>query len=276
MITPEAKLEVITLDGPAGCGKTTNSRAASEALTDLGNVGLESAGRCFRSITASVQEEFGPDADMYADPQKLDECIETVLELPQTFDASYWDNLDSPAVEGLVSVVGSRPIAQTAGERWYTLVTQAAIDKGLDLLVIEGRNPRDRIQSFIDEGKVISALDLMILCDPRIAAARVYRRAHPEVHDASEIPEDILDDMTIKLVLRRNRDLMREVNPFRHPTYSLTFQQGRDLAEGITDRARYHAASSRLPLTINFDTSHMKLEPMKDAVRALARSAVRK
>jgi hypothetical protein len=237
-------------------------------------VGAVSAGDFYRDVTAEVLRELGWTEGV---PPKYNEdtltrVVDAVTARPGIYEDQNWRSLAKP-VEALVSTIGGHASAQRAGAQWHDRVVEAAIEAEKDALVIDGRNPRDRIADFIYSGQVVSALDLMLHCDVEEAARRALRREHGQQFQPT--PEAIQERAVI-VAERRRKDAQRQDRPFVTPAEDerIDYRPPLMTPHAATVLSRTEARDPQFPLTIYFDTTRLPFEPMKGHITGLAGAAV--
>ena len=190
---------VVTIDGPAGAGKSTTARAVASRLGFL----YVDTGALYRALALKVQEAgISPD-----DPDEVRSCIESArLDLSGSPDhAQVWlDGRDvsreirTPAVSELASRLAALPEV-----RAHLVETQRAL-AGHGSLVAEGRDlgtvvfPTAEVKIFLDAG-----LDV-----------RARRRARDLQERGIPVP---LEQVREELERRDLRDRSRAQSPLRPP-----------------------------------------------------------
>lgn len=142
---------------------------------------------------------------------------------------------------------------------WYARTALRAYEEGADILALDGRNPRLRVdeQLAAHDRRVQPALDLYMLCDLHEAARRTLLGqgvAHPTAEQLAAMFET--------LRARRTRDRHRTDNPFIVPVASVAFLPGQTTPESVVQRS-WQAADA--PLTITLDNRPLLKLPLEPA-----------
>ena len=217
---------VVTIDGPAGSGKSTTARAVAERL---GLRHLDS-GALYRAVTFALLEQDVPPDEW--DRVSLDELRRLPLEIHPAdsgFQVSYDGRILGPelrdeGVTGHVSTVAALPAVR---ERLLDLQRTAARDGGL---VADGR----------DMGTVVfPEADVKIFLTADLEE-RARRRVRERVE--GEPDDDEVESEVERIARRDRRDTERKLSPLKRPagavvvdTTGATFEEQ---VEAVVDRVK--------------------------------------
>ncbi len=191
---------IVTIDGPAGSGKSTAAKALAKRL----EMAYLDTGAMYRAVTFRALRA-GVDL---ADPDALSECAQAAeIRLEYAGDALrvLLDGQDvSEAIRSTEVTDNSHYIASAAGVRTVLVATQRAIAGQLGSVVTEGR----------DQGSVVfpgAVAKFYLNADPDVRA----RRRHAELQARGEY----VDYGAIReaIVTRDHRDANRDVAPLVKP-----------------------------------------------------------
>lgn len=187
---------LITIDGPAGAGKTTVSRL----LADFLNYRYLDTGALYRSVAYSIQKS-GVD---FEDPKALSAHLKSFLLTPKPDKNGFrlfWNDRDitdfirTPEISMMASAVSAKPQV-----REFLLDVQRQMGRE-KALVCEGR----------DMGTVVfpdADIKFYLDADPRIRACRRFREMEPR---AGLTLEDIERDIR----KRDQNDSQRAISPLK-------------------------------------------------------------
>ena len=258
-------MRTILLDGESKVGKTSVNNAIIEDLQRGHSVLLADAGAFFRRITAAVLDILKVKNADAVPPDVLDKAVKKVLRAGTAFEDEYpWGDLEREPVGKLVSVISQRADVQAAGELWYAETAERALASGVDVLVLNGRNPRARLGNH-DIGL---CLELLIQCDPEVAGLRAVLAKGIAKFSVAVIAKE-----RDAVIARRQLDRNRADNPFVEPPHVLPFVVGKSSPKQLLADS-WDAPAAEAPYTIGFDTSHVPIEVMTKNVQALAHSAL--
>lgn len=265
----------VYIDGETKTGKGAASKVIAGALSDKGlHVYYDVAGDFYRRYVAQVRRHLGlDDAQDLPTGKILEDAARIVHEKRLAFeqDDSLGD-LQRPAIGKSVSVLGELATAQRAGDEWWVITTKRALDAGADVLVIDARNPRLRMDEAMKASGITvkTSLNLFMTCDPDEAARRTLLGNGV----AKPTPEQIAAER-VNVISRRERDRQRKVNPFIMPVASVPFIPAVMSATSCI-RQSWHKQpdESELPTTITLDNTHISKPEMLAAVSSLACAAV--
>lgn len=250
-------MQVITLDGPSKTGKTCVGANLQEALVPEvdGPIRFGTAGDFFRRLTVAVIDQVGVEAP---GPEMARE-LEKVIANEEAFDESrQWGDLQRPEVENLVSTIGPRPEVQVAGRQWFDQFPARALEDGVSLLIIDGRNPRRSLARALRHQDTDLILDLFMDCEVETAVGRLGLSKPEEVTRVAQLAKRRQNDSSF----------------FRYPRPEDTVQfepMAQDTTRDVVRAARDHAEP---PATIYLDTTPLNLAQVYDVTTRLARSAL--
>lgn len=260
----------VYVDGESKTGKGAACAAVVAALRAHGlRVYHDVAGDFFRRFTTLVRQELElSDADALPTGAALAEAAAAVYREGAAFDAAAeLGDLQRPAIGSSVSTVGELPLVQRAGNEWYARAAAQAQADGADVLALDGRNPRLRIEEQCADAPVRAVFDLYIVCDLYEAARRTLLAA------GTTDPTDVqLAAMFETLRTRRTRDRQRRDNPFIVPVAGVTFVPGRTEPTAVV--AQSWRAVHGAPLPIILDNTHIDKPSMLAAVAELGVAAI--
>lgn len=267
------RTRVLTVDGPSVSSKSSVLKVAFGELSLSADVQCEVAGDFFRGVTAGIYQEVGDDIDrVTSDPETLDRFIECVLNGRGVNQPTSPDDLDAAVIDANVSKIGQRDITQYAIQGWYDSKIEQAVRAKRSFLVLDGRNPRERIRQHIEDETVVSALDLLLNCSVSVAATRALLRASRH----SEVPiDDSPEAVAIKereIIERREMDARRKIYPYKPPLFYLDYREW-ETGEGLVAKSWGNAING-LPTTIRLDTTQLTLDEQSGKVRELVGAAV--
>ena len=213
---------LITVDGEAKTAKTTAGSAISYALREQGmNVFEADAGAFFRRLTVGALELLGfrdlTGIEVLADISETDlhRILPEVIEKDLAYEKREWGGLIKfKIVEKYVSVIGKTIDSQNAMDDWYGRMLQAATQDPYDVLVINARNPRERLLN-----SAIPVPDLpLVYCKPREAARRIlFARGNKNPTPLQ------LNVQETDVVTRRTSDRERSHYPYVEPEIRLPY-----------------------------------------------------
>ena len=265
----------IYIDGETKTGKGAASKVIASSLTDKGlNVYYDVAGDFYRRYVAQVRKHLRlTDEDVLPTGKVLEDAARIVHEKRLAFekDESLGD-LQRPAIGTSVSVLGELATAQRAGDEWWVITAKMAKDAGVDVIVIDGRNPRLRMEEAMKSSGVTvkTSLNLFMTCDPDEAARRTLLGTGVKKPTDEQIAAE-----RVNVISRRERDRQRIENPFILPIKSVPFIPAVMSVSSVV-RQSWHKQpdGSELPTTITLDNTNISKPEMLAAVSSLACSAV--
>jgi cytidylate kinase len=268
-------LRAIYIDGETKTGKGAAGLAIADALRADGlKVYYDIAGDFFRRYVAVVRQYLQLDeaAALPLGPV-LEEAATKVYEWRKPFEKDLdLGDLQRQAISDSVAVLSKLPVVQQAGAEWYLRSAVAASEAGADVLVLDGRNPRQRVSEVtaVNGPQVPTVLDLYMTCTPEEAARRVLLTRGITAPTAEELKE-----RTDAVIARRQEDRNRAEVPFTPPTASVLFDPVQaSAAAAIAHSWQPLEPRHELPLTIVLDNTHLAKPDMLAAVAELARAAL--
>jgi hypothetical protein len=189
---------------------------------------------------------------------------------PFTPDPTLGD-LQRPAISGSVAVLSQLPLVQQAGAEWYLQAILAAQAAHAEVIVLDGRNPRQRVADVAAANglQVSTALDLYMSCEAEEAARRVLL-----ARGIAQPTAEQLSAQTAAVTTRRDEDRNRAERPFTAPEVSVPFRQGIGAAEAAVTASWQPEGDHELPLTIMLDNTHLAKPDMLAMVATLAATAL--
>lgn len=261
---------VIFLDGESKSGKTAVGRAIKSRLeAENYSVELIVAGHFFRRLTW-LTLQMGLDLTSDDDLKK---AVRQALNSPEMLSTEYDPaTLEIPAVDHLVSRASQFDFVQSAANPWRERAAEAARAKGVDVVMMDGRNLRARLFKWRSGHDVPLALELVIHCNAEEAANRY-------LHDAGnkKPSTDELAGITKMVEARRTADRNRTEAPYLDPVNPVRLIAGVDNAAGALEESYgkpHGSLSSRLPRPILFDNSEVPRDTGLATVSELASLAV--
>lgn len=217
-VTQPRRAMVVTIDGPAGSGKTTVSKLLARRL---GYRYLDT-GALYRAVAVAVQRS---DANPDDDTALAALCGRIHLDLQETADGArvLLDGKDitgvlrAPAISLLASTISARPVVRT-----FLLETQRTLGAQKSL-VAEGR----------DMGTVVfphAEAKFYLDADPRIRA----RRRFEELQAAGSGPS--LTVVEQEMVQRDRNDTTRSVSPLKPAADAIRIDASDLTAEQVVGR----------------------------------------
>ncbi len=265
----------VYIDGETKTGKGAASKVIADVLTDKGlHVYYDVAGDFYRRYVAQVRRYLElTDDDRLPTGKVLEDAARIVHEkrLALGQDESLGD-LQRPAIGTSVSVLGELTTVQRAGDEWWVITAKRAKDAGAEVIVIDARNPRLRMEEAMKASGITvkTALNLFMTCDPGEAARRTLLGTGVENPTAEQIAAE-----RVNVICRRERDRKRIENPFILPKASVPFIPAVMSVSSVI-RQSWHKQpdDSELPTTITLDNTKISKPEMLAAVSSLACAAV--
>lgn len=271
------EMYAVFVAGETKTGKGAAGDTSANALTDAGYlVYYDVAGDYMRRFTELVRRNLGlGEQDSLPDlkDESLQQAAKSVYESRQAFekDESLGD-LQRESISNSVSILSELPVTQQAHKEWLTQSVVRARKIGANVIMLEGRNLRIRLneQESSIQKNIVTVLDLFLTCDPETAARRTLL--------ARNIPsptQEQVKDETVIVIKRRDHDRNRPVNPFIMPAVFEEYVPGQSDVEDVVHRTWDQHGDADLPVSIVLDNSKVKKPDMLDAVSRLAVAAVK-
>jgi cytidylate kinase len=265
----------VYVDGETKTGKGAASKVIAGALNDKGlHVYYDVAGDFYRRYVAHVRRHLGlGEDDALPMGKPLEEAARVVHEKRLAFDQDdSIGDLQRPSISKSVSVLGELATAQRAGAEWWVITAKRAKDAGAEVLVIDARNPRLRMEEAMKASGITvkTSLNLFMTCDPGEAARRTLLGNGVSKPTAEQIATE-----RVNVISRRERDLQRAENPFIRPVASVPFIPSVMSVSSVV-RQSWHKQpdESELPTTITLDNTQISKPEMLAAVSSLSCAAV--
>ncbi|MEO1129725.1 MAG: (d)CMP kinase [Planctomycetota bacterium] len=235
--SPEMKRLIVTIDGPAGTGKSSVARDLAQRL------GLEflDTGAMYRAATALAIERHVSLRDEQAIVTLLREADlhfnwQTDPPTLMASGASIMDRLRDRDVSAGVS-----PVSQLAGVRRALVELQRRIGEAHPRLVSEGR----------DQGSVVffdADIKFYLDAGQRVRALRRARQLEAMGRDAD------VDDIEREIADRDHRDASREVGPLIRPDDAITIDTSQLSQDQVVDSLE-RTVRERIPQDILANTT---------------------
>ena len=265
-------LLAVYVDGETKTGKGSASMAIAEALRSQGvHEYYDVAGDFYRRYVAQVRRKLGlGEADDLPTGNLLFKTAQALYDDGKVFEVDMTlGDLQRPSISKSVSALGELPIAQKAGSEWFLASVRQAQAASAEVLVLDGRNPRDRVQEVVgSEDSVRVVLDLYLTCDPTEAARRTLL-AVMDIPTAQQLEAE-----RAHIADRRDRDRKRVDRPFLLPEASVVFNPRTMKATAIVQQSWVVQGDARLPVSIVLDNTRITKPEMLAAVTELATEAV--
>jgi len=268
-------LLAVYVDGETKTGKGAASEAIAAALNDKGlQVYYDVAGDFFRRYVALVRADLGlKENEPLPTGDVLQAAAEKVLVSRKPFEKDEaLGDLQRPAISQSVAVLSELPLVQQAGAQWWAMTLQLATQVGADVVVLDGRNPRNRVNDAVAETGITVrvALDMFMTCAAGEAARRTLR-----LEGITSPTTEELEAATHKVEQRRTRDRQRSERPFVVPSFTVSYDPSHTTARQAVNQSwqREHD-DGELPAAIKIDNTHFTEPEMLAAVQDLAVAAV--
>lgn len=256
---------VIFLDGESKSGKTAVGRTIVERLNAAGlTTQSVTAGHFFRRLALLALARRPDDADENND--WLKPAVTETLKSAELYDLNYdAAELESPAVEAIVSSVGKLDVAQHAASHWRVASAEKALASGAQIILFDGRNLRAKLAEWQTGANLPVALELVIFCRADEAARRYLgdegndSPTEAELAAATEIIEQ-----------RRQADRSRHEAPYVDPIDPVELAVDKGGANQALELA-YDASSTNPPRPIRFDNSDI---PRRDGLASASELAL--
>lgn len=268
-------LVAVYVDGETKTGKGAAGKAMAEALKAAGHVVYyDVAGDFYRRYVAWVRIALGlGETDKLPAGRVLEEAARETYESGRAFEQSEsLGDLQRPIISKSVSVLAELPLVQRAGIEWWGKTLELAEKAGAGVVVLDGRNPRQKVAEALETVTVPLkvALDLFMTCDPAVAGRRILLSRGVKEPDPMQ-----LQAATGEVVKRREQDRDRPVHPFIIPPRSITYNPASMTPAGVIERSWDQNEGPDLPVPVKLDNSDLEMHVMLSAVSELAVEAVR-
>ncbi len=266
---------VITVDGPSVSSKSSVLKVIESQLGVSYDVQCNIAGDFFRGITAGIYKHVGKKISaVAANANQRDQWIERILEEEDVNHPHRIGLLNTTTIDAHVSKIGASDVSQSAIQEWYNAKAEQAVAAKKDFLILDGRNPRNRIQAHIDRGSLISALDLLLYCKVPVAASRALIRAAR--HDGQPEPytfdDDVLAAKEAEIIERRQIDRDRKVFPYKEPDCVVNYRKNVDIGSGLVHRSHGNAVND-VPMTLRVETTDLSLSEQDKLIGGIVTAA---
>lgn len=264
--------DVCLVNGPSRAMKSSSAKAIATPLLQMGlRVSVYDAGSFYRKNTVGTLEEVKrmgienpTDADLHA-------AAVTVLEAGIPYDTDReWPDLHAPEIDNYVGRISKAPHVQEAGRGWWGYTYDYASLNGSDIIVFDGRNPRQRLQPVLDKYGIRPIMELLCECNPSEAAFRtLYGRG------VTNPTKEQLRVEERSIITRRHEDATRpkEAYPYVPPEKWVEFEPGMNSYGVIHESYSLSDSNGDVPLPIRMDTTNIAFEPMKRMAGSLALAA---
>lgn len=273
MSQAETVLRAVYIDGETKTGKGAASKAIADALNSQYNVYYDVAGDFYRRYVALVRQQLQlTEAADLPTGAVLQKAAEAVYAGRQAYDRNIdLGDLQRPAISTSVSLLGELPVAQRAGAEWFALSIERAAAESAEVIVLDGRNPRHRVEDELPNLTITvrTALDLYMTCEPAEAARRAWLNRGITNPSGEQIAAE-----TEHVIERRTRDRNRVDRPFLQPSASVAYQPAEMDAKRAVRLSWQPEGVEKLPLAITIDNTNFELSNMLAAVIELAQEAL--
>jgi len=267
-------LLAVYVDGETKTGKGAAGKAIAAILKENGlQVYYAVAGDFFRRYVALVREylQLGE-----SDPLPTGQSLEDAAAVVHASRRAYENDLDvgdlqRPIISQSVAILGELPYVQKAGAEWWAMTLQLARDNDTDVLLVDGRNPRYKLDHAAEETgiHVQPVLDLFMTCEAEEAARRTLRLQGIANPTAAELAA-----ARTKIELRRKQDRERSARPFVEPDTTVKYEPAKTTAVATITLSWQPHKQAELPVAIELDNTQFTEDEMISAVRSLALAAI--
>ncbi|HLZ15066.1 MAG TPA: hypothetical protein VKQ34_03665 [Candidatus Saccharimonadales bacterium] len=205
------ELNVALVAGGAQSSKSSISEAMAAYAEHCGlRVVYGDAGKHYRRLTTLTRDQF-PGAGAELPPEdELADAISVVLKSHEADDEERdWGDLHTPGINAWVSHVANRHPVKADALAWFERTGDRALDRESDLLVINGRQPRQVLASWLARTGLVPVVELWTQCDPTEAAHRSFK--------GRPYTEEEFDSARDKIVVRRVADTQHTEYAVRRP-----------------------------------------------------------
>jgi len=263
-------MSIILVEGESKSMKTSVGQQILEALDELGKRVIRAdAGSFFRKVTVCVWDQLDAEAITSPTAEDFSRAALKVLDSKAPYDLTrdWGDSLHSARVDHTVGTVSQTALVQEASKKWWLETPSQALESDTDVLVLDGRNPRARLQPWLDANHMAPTLELFCVCDPVIAAERTLKGRGIE-----EPTEDEKAHEQAAIEKRRYEDRHRDTLAFIDPPVYESFEPGMDPVKAIQESRDKGGVAGPLPVRI--DTGTMTRDVQRDVVVSLVRAAL--
>lgn len=257
----------IFLDGESKSGKTAVGRHIKQVLEVSGHqVRLVVAGYFFRTVAVlTLRSDFDRNSE-----ESLAAAVRGVLGSAELLDEINESALHTPEIDEWVSRIAQFDFVQSAAQGWRQQSAQKALDDGIDVVLLDGRNLRAKLSDWLEKTNVAVALELIIFCRAEVAARRYLM-------DAGNVSfsEQELQAATVMITERRQMDRRRNEAAYQEPVDPIILRPGEIQATDALEVA-FAEATVNPPRPILFDNSDVPLADGLATVEALASAAIDK
>jgi len=276
-------MQVALLNGGAKTSKTTMCAGIETYVqNELGLFVVSGdAGSHYRRITKMVLGKLGIcEVGFVPLESEISDAVELVVNEHMADDPDAdWSGLDSPLINDWVSTrVANRKIVKDDATAWYERTAEGALTRGADLLLINGRQPREVLAPWLGRRAIVPAIEFWAVCDPEVAAKRTLL-ARNERRTSRKVGLE-----RKRIEARREADMHHDEYPVIPPEYPVQYVHYPKAVELMADLAvqeswetngRYGLDKTQLPRQIAFDNSYMSKPKMNTAAGLLVVSALR-
>jgi hypothetical protein len=272
------------LNGPSKTSKTTIGEGIRDYAQDELSLSVvcADAGEHYRKITVATRLRLGVLGLELPPEDELSEAVAMVLKDHEADDPDrHWGDLHAPGVNAWVSTaIANRPNVKADASGWYERTAQNALNKGTDLLIINGRQPRQVLAPWLGEVGLRPSMELWTDCHPIIAAERVLKaRAKPFTRRQVQQEAALIRKRRLADARHAEFAMTPPRNPVQYVHYPSKLEVMASLAVEESWRPNGvdgHADTSEedLPRMIRFDNSYLDKPSMIRAASLLTQAAL--
>jgi cytidylate kinase len=255
----------IFLDGESKSGKTAVGRHMKAVLENQNHkVRLVVVGLFFRTVALlTLRQSFDKNSE-----QAYVDAVKSVLNSAELYEEVDEAALQTPDVDAWVSRIAQLDFVQAAAHEWRVKSAQKALDDGIEVVLLDGRNLRAKLRDWLDGTHVRVAVELIIFCRAEVAARRYLADA------GNKSPsDDELQAATAMITERREMDRQRNEAAYREPVNPIILRPGEVQAIDALVAA-FQGDVDDPPRPILFDNSDVPLADGLATVEALVVSAI--